>query len=102
MARVQTLGRASHWYLVPVRVLLVTFIVGLLWFALSLLVGILAVVMAAVLRGLKPNMTIAYRGVAFPSAAIMAGIVLICSSYVEIRAYRQSKALESIEHQMGT
>lgn len=102
MPAVRTPNPLPRWYLVPVRVVLVTFIGGLISFAVTLLLGILGVVLAAKLRGLEPNMTIAYRGVALPAAAIVAGVVFISSSYMEIRSYRQSKTLQGIEHQMGT
>jgi ABC-type dipeptide/oligopeptide/nickel transport system permease component len=78
-------------------VLLVTFLLTLLVFAISLLLGILGVVIAARLRGLHPNMSIAYRYIALPTAAIAAAIVLIFSSVMEIRRYRQTKALAEIE-----
>jgi hypothetical protein len=86
-----------RWFLVPIRVVLVTFIVTLLSFAVSLLLGIGGVVLAAWLKGAHPTMTIAYRFVALPLAALVAAIVLISSSFMEARHYRQTKALDSIE-----
>jgi hypothetical protein len=86
-----------RWHLIPGRVLLVTFLLTLLCFAVSLLLGILGVVIAARLRGLHPNMSIAYRYIALPTAAIVAAIVLISASVMEIRRYRQTKALAEIE-----
>jgi hypothetical protein len=85
------------WYLIPVRILLVTFLLTLLSFAVSLLLGILGLVIAARLRGVHPNMTTAYRHIALPSAAAMGVIILISTSAVEIRHYRQTKALAEIE-----
>jgi hypothetical protein len=82
--------------LIPVRVLLVTFIVTLLSFAVSLLLGISGVVLAARLREVHPNMTIAYRFVALPVAGIVAAVVLVSSSVMEVRHYRQQKTLEGI------
>lgn len=89
-----------RWYLIPVRVLLVTFVVTLLSFAVSLLLGIFGVVLAAKIRGGHPNMTLAYRDVALPIAAMVGTIVLISSAVMEIRHYRQAKALEQIADQM--
>jgi hypothetical protein len=86
-----------RWHLIPGRVLLVTFLLTLLCFAVSLLLGILGVVIAVRLRGLHPNMSIAYRYIALPTAAIVAAIVLISASVMEIRRYRQTKALAEIE-----
>jgi hypothetical protein len=85
------------WYLIPMRVLLVTFLLTLLAFAVSLLLGILGLVIAARVRGFHPNMTTAYRHIALPAAAIVGAIVLISASVIEIRRYRQTKALAEIE-----
>ncbi|HEV8046445.1 MAG TPA: hypothetical protein VGP35_01860 [Terriglobales bacterium] len=85
------------WYIVPARILLITFLVTLLSFAVSLLLGIVGIVIAARLRGLHPNLTIAYRHVAFPAAAVIGAIALISASVIEIRHHRQAKALAQIE-----
>lgn len=87
----------QRWYLIPVRVLLVTFIITLLSFAVSLLLGISGVVLAARLRAVHPNMTLAYKFVAFPVAGAVAAVVLVSSALMEIRHYRQVKTLEGIE-----
>jgi hypothetical protein len=97
MAVVQTFTRRPRWYLVPVRVLLVTFIVTLLSFAVSLLLGIGGVVLAARLRGAHPNMAIAYRHIAIPAAAIVAAIVFVSAGFMEFRHYQRAKTLERIE-----
>lgn len=85
------------WYLIPVRVLLATFLLTLLAFAVSLLLGILGLVIVARLHGLHPNMTTAYRHIALPTAAAATAIVLISTSAIEIRRYRQTKTLAEIE-----
>jgi hypothetical protein len=85
------------WFLIPVRVLLVTFLLTLLSFAVSLLLGILALVIAWRLQGLHPNMTTAYRHLALPVAAATGALVLIAASALEVRRYRQNKALAEIE-----
>ena len=92
--------RKPRWYLIPVRVLLVTFVVTLLSFAVSLLLGISGVVLAAKVKGAHPNMTLAYRDVALPVAAMVGTVVLISSAVMEIRHYRQAKALGQIASQM--
>jgi hypothetical protein len=86
-----------HWYLIPARVLLLTFLLTLLSFAASLLLGILALVIMAALRGIHPNLPIAYRHIALPVAAAVAAVTLISASVIEIRRYRQTKALAEIE-----
>lgn len=90
-------SRPQRWYLIPLRVLLVTFIVTLLSFAVSLLLGIGGVVLAARLREAHPNMALAYRFVALPVAGTVAAIVLVSSTFMEVRHYRQTKTLEGIE-----
>ncbi|HXM61203.1 MAG TPA: hypothetical protein VN950_10130 [Terriglobales bacterium] len=92
-----TLASKPNWYLIPARVLLVTFLLTLLSFATSLLLGILGLVIVAGLRGFHPNMAIAYRHIALPLAAVVAAVTLISASVIEIRRYRQTKALAEIE-----
>lgn len=79
------------------RALLVTFLVTLLSFAISLLLGIVGVTIYARARGITPDMTIAYRHIAAPIAIVVGAIVLVLSFTMEIRQYRQAKALASIE-----
>jgi len=86
-----------RWYLVPVRVLILTFLFALLAFALSLLLGIIGVVIRGHIGGVHPNLTVAYRYVALPLAAVVASAVLITLTVLEIRRYRQVKALREIE-----
>jgi len=86
-----------RWYWIPVRILLVTFLLTLLSFAVSLLLGILGIVLAGRLRGIHPNMTLAYRHIAAPAACGVAAIVLISATVMELRNYRQTKGLAEIE-----
>jgi len=80
-----------------VRILLVTFLLTLLSFAVTLLLGILGIVIAARLRGIHPNMTLAYRHIAAPAAAVVGGVVLVSATVTEIRHYMQAKTLAEIE-----
>ncbi len=88
---------APRWCWVPVRVLLVTFLLTLLSFALSLLLGIVGLVLGAKLRGVPPNMTLAYRYIAIPAAAVVGTVVLVSSVFVEVRRYQQARTLAGIE-----
>ncbi|HUJ94488.1 MAG TPA: hypothetical protein VLW84_04415 [Terriglobales bacterium] len=97
MAAGEAKPHTPRWYLIPVRVALVTFLVTLLAFAVSLLLGILGVVIGARLRGVPPRMVLAYRVVAVPAAAVVGSIVLISAVVMEVRHYRQAKALAEIE-----
>jgi len=90
--------RKPRWYLIPVRVLLVTFLLSLLTFAVTLLLGILGLVAGAHARKIHPDMTIAYRHIALPSAGVVGAIVLVSSIFMEVQRYRRAKALASIEH----
>jgi hypothetical protein len=84
-------------FLIPIRVFVVTVLVTLLSFAVSLLLGILGIVIAARVRGIPADMSFAYRYIAAPIAALVGLIVMVLSVALEIRHYRQSKALAQIE-----
>jgi len=88
--------RPPHWYAIPVRVLLVTFIGTLLTFAVSLLIGIVGTVVVSFLRHVNPNMTAAYRLIALPAALVGGIIIFVLALTMEIRHYRQSKTLAAI------
>lgn len=88
-------------YLIPLRVLIVTFIVALLSFAISLLLGIGGVLLAARLRGAHPDLTIAYKYVALPAAGVVAAVVLVSATFMEVRHWRRAKTLARMEHQIG-
>ena len=97
----ETPARGPRWYLIPIQVLLVTLVVSLLAFAVSLLLGICAVVLAAKLHSIHPDLRIAYRYIALPAASVVAAIVLISASFMEARHYRRAKVLRRMEHQIG-
>ncbi len=85
-----------RWYMVPVRVLLITFLLTLLSFAISLLLSIAGLAISGRIRGVHPNMAAAYRHFAVPAAMAVAGVVMISATVVEVRHYRQAKALAEI------
>ena len=89
--------RPTRWYGIPARVLLATFIGTLICFAVSLLIGILGMVIVSALRGIHPDMRIAYRLIALPMALVAGSIIFVLSLVMEIRHYRQVKALSAIE-----
>ncbi len=93
----RTESRSSSWYGIPVRILVATFLGTLICFAVSLLVGILGTVIASALRGIHPDMRIAYRLIALPIALVAGAIIFVLSLLMEIRHYRQAKALSAIE-----
>lgn len=97
----ETVSSPPRWYFIPVRVLLATVIVSLLSFAVSLLLGICALVLASKLRHIHPDLRVAYRLIAAPAAGVVAAIVLVSASFMEIRHYRRGKVLRRIEGQIG-
>jgi hypothetical protein len=97
----KSLASKPRGYWIPLRVLLVTFLVTLLSFAVSLLLGILGLVIAARVRGTQLNLTTAYRHIALPAAAVVGAIVLVSISVIEVRQYRQAKVLAEIERISG-
>ena len=74
-----------------------TFLFTLLSFAVALLLGILGTVVYSQVKHVAPNMTFAYRHVAFPFAITAGAIVMVLSVAMEIRNYRHRKALAGIE-----
>jgi uncharacterized RDD family membrane protein YckC len=82
-----------RWIGVPVRAFAITFLLTLLSFAVALLLSILGAVVYSQVEHVAPNLPFAYRHVAFPFAITVGAIVLV----MEIRNYRQRKALAAIE-----
>jgi len=74
-----------------------TFIGTLLGFAISLLLAILGVVIVSAVRGVHPDMRIAYRVIAIPAAVVEGAVLFVLSLVMEIRHYRQNKTLSAIE-----
>lgn len=93
----KTAARKPRLFLIPIRVFLATVLATLLAFAVSLLLGILGIVIAARVRGVPADLSFAYRYIAAPFAAIVGAIVMVLALALEIRHYRQSKALAQIE-----
>jgi len=90
-------SRSPRWYGILVRVCLVTFIGTLLCFAVSLLLAILGTVIVAAVRGMHPDLRIAYRLIALPMALAAGSIIFVFALTMEIRHYRQTKTLSAIE-----
>ena len=90
-------SRSPRWYGIPLRVALITFVGTLTCFAVSLLLAIIGTVVSAALRGVHPDLRIAYRHVALPVALVAGSVILVAALINEIRYYRQSKMLSAIE-----
>lgn len=89
--------RTPRWYGIPARIALLTFLGTILCFAVTLLFAILGTIVTAALRSVHPDMRIAYRHIALPIALATGIIILVLSSIMEVRHYRQRKALSAIE-----
>ena len=86
-----------RWIGIPARVFAMTFVFTLLSFAVALLLSLLGMVVYSQARHVAPNLTFAYRHIAFPFAITAGTIVLVLSLAMEIRNYRQRKTLRAIE-----
>jgi hypothetical protein len=95
MAETNTEG--PRWIGIPVRVFAMTFLLTILSFAVALLLSILGTVVYSQVKHVAPNLTFAYRHIAFPCAISAGAIVLVLALTMEIRNYRQRKTLDGIE-----
>lgn len=87
---------SPRWYAIPFRVLLVTFILTLISFALCLLMSILGTMLAAKVHGYTPDLRLAYRHIALPIAIAAGVVVFIVTTVMEIRHFRHAKALDGV------
>jgi len=97
MNMAKTSSDGPRWIGIPARVFAITFLLTLLSFAVALLLSIMGTVVYSRLKHVAPNLMFAYRHIAFPFAVTVGAIVLVLSLGMEIRNYRQRKALEGIE-----
>jgi hypothetical protein len=97
MTMAKTSSDGPRWIGIPARVFAVTFLLTLLSFAVALLLSIMGTVVYSQMKHVVPNLTFAYRHIAFPFAVTVGAIVLVLSLGMEIRNYRQRKALDGIE-----
>jgi hypothetical protein len=80
-----------RWLLPPALVLLLAFLLALLSFSICLLLGIVGLVISGAVRGAHPNMTIAYRQIAFPAAVLAGATALVAAIVMEIRHHRRER-----------
>jgi uncharacterized membrane protein (UPF0182 family) len=81
--------------------LLVTFLGTLISFAVCLLFALLGTVILAAMRGVHPDMRVAYRHIALPMAVVLGSIVFVVVLVSEVRHYLQSKTLLALERMGG-
>ena len=84
------------------RVILITLLLTLLTFAVTLLGAILVLAIVGELHGglNHVNMSVAYRHVALPTAITVAVVALIAVSIYEIRRYLQSRTLARLDEKL--
>jgi hypothetical protein len=78
-----------RWIGIPARVFAMTFLLTVLSFAVALLLSILGTVVYSQVKHVAPNLTFAYRHIAFPFAITVGAIVLMLLVLMEIRNYRR-------------
>ena len=66
-------------------------------FTVTLFFAIVGSMIIAALQGGRANMTIAYSHIALPLALVAGGIIFLFATALEIRHYRQRKALRALE-----
>ena len=94
---VKSQSRRPRWIGIPVRVCAVTILMTLLALAVALLVSILGAIVYAQVKHVPPNLPFAYRHIAFPFAIGVGAVVCVMSVAMEVRNYRQRRALAGIE-----
>jgi hypothetical protein len=97
MSMTKTNSGGPFWIGVPVRAFAITFLFTLLSFAVALLLSIMGTVIHAQMKHVVPDLAYAYRHIAFPIAVTVGAVVLLLTLAMEIRSYRQRKALAEIE-----
>jgi hypothetical protein len=93
----KTTSAGPRWIGIPIRVIAMTFLFTVLSFAIALLLSIMGTIVYSQAKHVAPNLTFAYRHIAFPFAITVGVIVLVLLLGMEIRNYRQRKALAGIE-----
>ena len=93
----KTSSGGLRWIGSLARIFAMTFLFTVLSFAVALLLSIMGTVVYSQVKHVAPNLTFAYRHIAFPCAITAGAIVLLLTLAMEIRSYRQRKTLEGIE-----
>lgn len=92
-----SVSHLPRWYGVLARILLLTFLGTLLCFAVTLLLSLIGTATVAAIRGVHPDMRIAYRHFAVPMAAVEAVVIFIFATVLEVRHYQRARTLSAIE-----
>jgi hypothetical protein len=74
------------------RALVITFLITLLAFAVTLLLAIIGLSLFGVVHGHRPDMANAYRHLALPVAVLVGVVVLVSAIINEFKRYRRRLA----------
>lgn len=88
----KTDSNGPRWVGIPARVFAATFLFTLLSFAVALLLSIMGTVVYSQIKHVAPNLTFAYRHIAFPFAVTVGAIVLVLSIAMEVRNQKGARA----------
>ncbi len=84
------------------RVVAITFLATLLAFCVSLFFGIAGVVLTKMIRGTPtPDLSVAYRHIAFPIAIVALVVTFVVTLITEVRRYRQDRGRETVSVRPG-
>lgn len=83
--------RKPNAALVVVRVIVVTVLITLLCFAISLFLGIAGIVLVGMIKGGLSDLSLAYRHIALPVAVVAMVIAFIVTLVVEVKHYRRMR-----------
>jgi hypothetical protein len=93
-APVSSQGAAPSLLGIVPRIIMITFGITGISFAVSLFVGILCMAMMGAFRGHFPDMRLAYRMFALPVAVMVGTLAFAVTCVVEFRDYFRAKVLE--------
>jgi hypothetical protein len=84
--------RKPNMAMVVVRVVVITVLITLLCFAVSLFLGIAGIVLVGMIKGGHSDLSLAYRHIAFPIAMGAMIIAFVVTLVTEIKHYRRMRA----------
>ncbi len=84
--------RKPNLGMVVVRVVVMTVLITIFCFAVSLFLGIAGIVLVGMIKGGISDLSVAYRSIAFPIAMGAAAIGFIVTLVTEVRHYKRMKA----------
>ncbi len=87
MALNSSANGSARLLLLPLRILLMTFVFSAMTMAVGLACGLVVIVIGAAVQGTQPDVAMAYRNVAFPLVKAAAGVSFLAAAVLEVRHY---------------